>query len=81
MRYSVLLLSDAEAGRYVAHVPAIAGCVTQAETIEEALEMAEDAAIAMLRALAERSEELPTEAPGAIVGSVAVSVPALVTSP
>ena len=77
MRYTVLLLPDPEVGGYVAYVPAIPGCVTQGETIQDAMAMAEDAASVLLEVMAERDEQLPVEAPGGIVGSVDVKVPAL----
>ena len=74
MRYTVVLVPS-ESG-YVAHVPVIPGCVTQGETLEEALAMAQDAASALIADRAEHGEWIPTEHPGAVVASVAVPVPA-----
>lgn len=45
--YTVLLVP--EGSGYVVHVPALPGCVTQGESIEDALEMAEDAIRVWLR--------------------------------
>ena len=76
MRYTVVLVPG-ESATYVAYVPVIPGCVTQGDTIEEALAMAADAATGILAIMAEDGDELPVEAPGAIIGSVEVLVPAL----
>ena len=39
--YTVILVPEGD--RYVVHVPALPGCVTQGSSVEEALAMAEDA--------------------------------------
>ena len=70
-RYTVVLVPDRRDGGYVASVPVV-GVTTQGETIDEALAMAAEAAGGRLEVLAEDGEWLPTEAPGAIVGSVEV---------
>lgn len=75
MRYTVVLIPGERPGRYVAHVPAIPGCVTQGESFEEAVAMAQDAAAGMLAVMAERGDDLPIEPPGAAIASVDVSVP------
>lgn len=77
MRYTVMLIPDLEMGGYVAYVPAIPGCVTQGETVEEALAMAKDAADAMLAVAAEHDEDIPTEPDGIVIGTITVEVPAL----
>ena len=43
MRYTVVLLPDPDEGGFVAYVPALPGCVTQSETLDEGLAMAKDA--------------------------------------
>jgi predicted RNase H-like HicB family nuclease len=73
MRYPVVLVPDPEAGGYVAYAP-VPGCVTQGETVEEALSMAADAVAARLAIATERGEDPDVEAPGAIVASVEVEV-------
>jgi hypothetical protein len=40
MRFTVVLFRDEENGGYEAVVPALPNCVTQGESVEEALEMA-----------------------------------------
>lgn len=77
MRYTVVMFSEPEDGGYSVFVPAIPGCVTQGETVEEALAMAGEAARLLLTVMAEDGEELPTETPGTVFGSVEVTVPEL----
>lgn len=77
MRYSVVIFPEPEAGGYSVSVPAIPGCVTQGETMEEALAMAAEAAALLLEVMVEDGEELPTEAPGVVFTSVDVAVPDL----
>ncbi len=62
----------------MAHVPSIPGCVTQGDTVEQALAMAQDAAEGRLSIMAEDGESLPIETPGAVISSIEVSVPDLV---
>lgn len=80
MRYTVVAVPSECGSGYVAYVPAIPGCVTEGDDLSEALAMAQDAAAAMLAVAAERGEEIPTEAPGAVVASVEVPVPAAVAA-
>lgn len=75
MRYTVVLVPDRRDGGYVAYVPAIPGCVTQGESVEEAIAMAHDAASALTADMAEGGEEVPTEPAGAIVATIDVTVP------
>ena len=77
MRYTVVLLPEPEDGGYSVVVPAIPGCVTQGETVEEALAMAAEAASLLLTVMAEDGEDLPTEAPGVVVSSVDLAIPEL----
>ena len=42
-RYTIILHPDVEEGGYTVTVPALPGCITQGETIEEAITMAKDA--------------------------------------
>jgi predicted RNase H-like HicB family nuclease len=74
MRYTAVLLADPEEDGYTAFVPALPGCVSEGDTLEEALAMIEDAAAGYLVVSAERGEEIPEEAPGTVV--VAIDVPA-----
>lgn len=80
MRYTVVAVPSEDGSGYVAYVPAIPGCVTQGDDLPDALAMAQDAAAAMVADMAEHGEEIPTEAPGAVVASVEVSVPTAVVA-
>ncbi len=42
-RYTILLIPDLEEGGYVVDVPALPGCHTQGDTLEEAIANARDA--------------------------------------
>jgi predicted RNase H-like HicB family nuclease len=42
-RYTIILYPDTEEGGYTVVVPALPGCITQGETIEEAIAMGKDA--------------------------------------
>lgn len=41
--YTIILHPDVEEGGYTVTVPALSGCVTQGETLEDAIVMAKDA--------------------------------------
>lgn len=48
-----------EEGGYSIEVPDLVGCVTQGDTLEEAMEMAQDAALGWLLTAIEEEEEIP----------------------
>jgi antitoxin HicB len=64
-RYSVVLMPDE--GGYSVAVPALPGCVTQGDSVAEALDMARDAILNMLDTLAAHDEEIPEEEGPAIL--------------
>jgi predicted RNase H-like HicB family nuclease len=53
MRFRVVLEKDEEVGGYVVSCPSLPGCLSQGETIEEALENIKEAIQACLESLAE----------------------------
>lgn len=53
MKFKVILEKDEEAGGYVVSCPALPGCHSQGETIEEALENIKEAIQACLESLSE----------------------------
>jgi predicted RNase H-like HicB family nuclease len=55
-------------------VPSLPGCVTQGETVEEALDMARDAIAPYISVLRDRGEEVPVEAVPPVVAGVEVLV-------
>ena len=60
MEYTVLI-HPAEEGGYWTEVPALSGCLSQGETIEEAIENAKDAIECHLAALREEGQEIAAE--------------------
>ena len=53
MHFKVVLEKDEEAGGYVVTCPSIPGCVSQGDTVEDALENIKEAIQACLESLAE----------------------------
>ncbi len=62
MKYTVLLFPDPEEGGYTVTVPALPGCITEGDTLEEALENARDAIQLYLDDLRACGEPIPEEA-------------------
>jgi predicted RNase H-like HicB family nuclease len=56
-----VIFEPAEEGGYVVRVPALPGCVTQGETLEEAREMAADAIQGHIEALVMTGQPVPIE--------------------
>ena len=56
-RYKILLNKDEDG--YMVTVPALPGCITQGDTVEEELEMAKEAIGLYLEELHERGEAIP----------------------
>jgi antitoxin HicB len=72
-QYTIILHPDPEEGGYTVTVPALEGCVTQGETLEEAIVMARDAIQLFVETL--QAEGLPVpeehEHPQALTISIA----------
>jgi predicted RNase H-like HicB family nuclease len=75
MKLTVILTPDEEDGGYVATCPAIQGCVSEGETVEEALTNIREAIAGCLESLAAHQHPLPHES-GVIVATIEVDVPA-----
>jgi len=60
MWYTVII-HKAEEGGYWAEVPALPGCYSQGETVEEALKNVREAIETHLQALREEGQEIPGE--------------------
>ncbi len=56
--YKILLTKEDEGG-YMVTVPALAGCITQGDNIEEALVMAQEAIELYIEELQARGEKIP----------------------
>ena len=78
MKFTVILTPDLDDGGYVAESPAIPGCVSEGDTVEEALANIKEAIEGCLESLAAHQEPLPEEVP-VIVATVDVDIPNLVT--
>jgi predicted RNase H-like HicB family nuclease len=60
MQYSYkILLNKEEDGGYMVTVPALPGCITQGDTIEEAMAMAKEAIELYVEELQSRGEPVP----------------------
>ena len=73
MSYTIILHPEPEEGGYSVTVPALPGCLTQGETIEEAIAMARDAIRLYIESLIADGEPVPeeTQHPQALIVSVA----------
>ncbi len=60
-QYTIILDPDPEEGGYTVTVPALPGCVTQGETIEDAIAMAKDAIRLYIETLIADGEPVPQE--------------------
>ena len=71
--YAIILQPDLEEGGFTVTVPALPGCITQGETVEEAIVMAKDAIRLYVESLIADGLPVPveTEHPQAIVIEVA----------
>ena len=54
-------IEPAEEGGYVAYFPALPGCFTQGETLEEVIAMAKDALAGFLETLRTHGQPIPIE--------------------
>ncbi|MGA9100113.1 MAG: type II toxin-antitoxin system HicB family antitoxin [Methanotrichaceae archaeon] len=60
LRYKIQLIKEDD-GSYTVIVPALPGCLTSGETVEEAIEMAKEAIEGYIESLAARGLEIPVE--------------------
>jgi antitoxin HicB len=60
LTYRTLLHREPEGG-YTVVVPALPGCITYGETLDEALDMAKDAIALYLESLVAHNDPIPTE--------------------
>lgn len=70
--FTVILVSDEESGGYTVNVPALPGCITDGETIDEALERAHEAISLYLRGEDESKFIEPEDGPKVVVAQVSV---------
>jgi len=60
-RYTLLLIPDPETGVYTVEVPALPGCVTEGDTLEEAIANAREAIAGWIEDAERHGEEIPEE--------------------
>ncbi|MBI4079148.1 MAG: type II toxin-antitoxin system HicB family antitoxin [Candidatus Levybacteria bacterium] len=60
LKYTTIF-EPAEEGGYVVYVPALPGCVTEGDTLEEAVEMVKDAISGYITSLKKHHEPVPEE--------------------
>jgi predicted RNase H-like HicB family nuclease len=75
MEYTILIYK-AEEGGFWAEVPALPGCYSQGETVEETIEDMKEAIEAHLIALKEEKEEIPIREEF-VIGRIKVEIPAV----
>ncbi len=61
MRYALLLIPDPEEGGYTVRVPALPGCITEGDTLEEAIANAREAILGWIEAARKHGEVIPEE--------------------
>jgi predicted RNase H-like HicB family nuclease len=71
--YTVIIYQDEEGG-YWAKVPALPGCYSQGETIDETMNSIREAIESHIMALEEDGQEIPTESGQIISSRVTVSI-------
>lgn len=60
-KYTIILEPDLEEGGYTVTVPALPGCITQGETIEQCIERAQEAIVGYIASLRAAGEIVPEE--------------------
>ena len=68
----MVLTPDAEDGGYTVTVPMLPGCVTEGDTVDEALAMAKDAISLWIESLEELNQSVPEESASPELASVEV---------
>jgi antitoxin HicB len=60
-KYTIILEPDTEVGGYTVTVPALPGCITQGETVEQCIERAQEAIAGYIESLINDGEPVPEE--------------------
>jgi len=60
-RYTLLLIPDTEEGGYTVRVPALPGCITEGDTLEEAIANAREAIAGWIESAEKHGEPVPEE--------------------
>lgn len=60
-RYTIILQPHTEDGGYTVTVPALPGCITQGETVQQCIERAQEAIAGYIESLLMNGEPVPEE--------------------
>lgn len=60
-RYTLILIPDEEEGGFTVRVPALPGCTTEGDTLEEAISNAREAIVGWIEAAKKHGEAIPEE--------------------
>lgn len=71
-RFKIILELNDREGVYTVTVPALPGCITEGDSIQEALDNVQEAIMGYLEALKIRGEEIPDQEPTLFFGEVEV---------
>lgn len=66
----VILIPDHESGGYTVEVPSLPGCISEGDTVEEALVNIKDAIAVFEEALIELGREIPQESAPILIAAV-----------
>ena len=72
MRYPIVITPDLEDGGFVAECPALPGCVSEGDTVEEALANIKEAIEGCMAVLREKGDSIPPPADALITTEVRV---------
>jgi len=69
-----VIFEPAEEGGFVVYVPALPGCHTQGETLDEAYGQAKDAIYGYLKTLKDLRKEIPEETGNSIIAKIPIKI-------
>ncbi|PIR46929.1 MAG: hypothetical protein COV07_01695 [Candidatus Vogelbacteria bacterium CG10_big_fil_rev_8_21_14_0_10_45_14] len=72
--YTAIFEPDMERGGYVVKIPALPGCVTQGDTLDDAQKNAREAVLLYIEYLRDTKRIIPTEQQGRVIIDIPVSV-------
>lgn len=75
LKYTAIF-EPAEEGGYVVYVPALPECITEGDTLEEAMDMVKDAISGYIASLKKHHEPIPEENGPSLVSVIDVPIPA-----
>lgn len=73
-QYIAIFEPDQEAGGYTVTIPALAGCISEGDSFEQALENITEAASLYLEVMTSRGERIKEQGDGVVVAPVRVTV-------